>query len=300
MPEGRSVRTRDVLGSTTLALLLIAGCGRGSSAAEPAPPSPEPTDVSDHEEPAVSLAALDSSIPIFESISTPSTGKPAGYRLWADGRYEHLRAGLDHGDEWYLVETLSDAEVTAFREAITGLGLDQLQPRYKPEYAVRDAGRTEWRIQVGGELVQVEVISRAQVPELTALDRAFVDAHVQPEVTIAVTALASGSEQKADVPCPPNSIDDLGAAFMAMVRAQTGTGPLAVEGEPQQLFQVVWHTDGEESGRHELWSDGRMVRTLVKENDVREAYLSAAEMDGVRAALDVVDWATLSTRCPEE
>ena len=247
----------------------------------------------------MTLAVLDTSLPIFESISYPSTGKPAGYRLWADGRYEHLRGAQDHGDEWYLIETLSDAEVTAFRQAIAGLGLDQLKARYEPEYAVRDAGRTEWRIQVGGEVVQVEVIARVTVPELAALDRAFQDAHVQAVVTVQVSALANGSPQEADVPCPPNSIEDLGAAFMAMVRSNSGSGTLTIEGEPQLLFEVVWRTDGVVSGRHELWSDGRATRTLVEGDDVRETFLSADELRGVREALDAVDWASLGGRCPD-
>lgn len=247
----------------------------------------------------MTLAALDTSLPIFESISYPSTGKPAGYRLWADGRYEHLRGAQDHGDEWYLIETLSDAEVTAFRQAIAGLGLDQLQARYEPEHAVRDAGRTEWRIQVGGEVIQVEVIARAPVPGLAAIDRAFQDAHVRAEVTIHVTALAGGSRHEADVPCPPNSIEDLGAAFMALVRSQSGSAPLAVDGEPQLQFEVVWRTDGVVSGRHELWSDGRVLRTLVEGNDVRETFLSEGELQGVREALGAVDWASLGHRCPD-
>ena len=74
------MRTRGVLRIATFALLLMAGCGRGSSAAESPPTDPPPasTEASVPEEPAVTLADLDSSIPIFESISTPPTGAPAG------------------------------------------------------------------------------------------------------------------------------------------------------------------------------------------------------------------------------
>jgi hypothetical protein len=290
---------RGALWITAVGVMLMAGCGRGSSAAEsppPAPPEVSDPDMSDPEEPAVTLAALDSSIPIFETISTPPTAAPVGRRLWADGRHEHL-GGRDRSGEWVLLETLSDGEVTAFRLAIADLGLDRLQARYEPEHAVRDAGRTEWRIQVGGQRVQVEIIAGVQVPELVALDKALIDAHVQPEVTIEVTALARGSEHQATVPCPPTAIDDLGAAFMAMVRAQTGTGPLDGQGEPLKLLDVVWHTDGALSGHHELWTDGRMVRTLPQDDDVRETWLSAAELDGVRVALDAVDWPTLASRC---
>jgi len=289
-----------VLRIATFALLLMAGCGRGSSAAESPPTDPPPasTEASVPEEPAVTLADLDSSIPIFESISTPPTRAPARPRQWADGRYEHL-GGRDRSGEWTLLETLSDEEVTAFRRAIADLGLDQLQARYEPEHAVRDAGRTEWRIQVGGQLVQVQIIAAVQVPALVALDQAFIDAHVQPEITIRVTAMASGAEHQATVPCAPSAIDDLGAAFMAMVRGQTGTGPLDGQDASRKLLDVEWHTDGVYSGHHELWMDGRMVRTLPQDDDVKETWMSATELEGVRAALDAVDWSTLASRCPE-
>jgi len=112
-------------------------------------------------------------VPLLESLSRPPNGKPAGYRLWPDGRYEELGPANEPPDAWVLKLTYTRADLARYLAAASKVDLSGLRPSYQAR--ARDASPRHVRLQAGGQVRELD-ITGVRVPEIEALEAAMVAA----------------------------------------------------------------------------------------------------------------------------
>jgi hypothetical protein len=107
---------------------------------------------------------------LVQSVVVNDDGERAGYRIFADGRYQTLpRRG-----EWTDGERLGDDRLARVRAALDAEPLDDLAGRYEG-----DTGENVLWLQVartGGGVRTVSVVGDKRVPELERFSAALTDA----------------------------------------------------------------------------------------------------------------------------
>ena len=106
---------------------------------------------------------------LVQSIAIDEHGRKAGYRIYADGRYESLRR--DGG--WHEQEKLSPERLAAVGRAIESVPLDDLAGRYETP---GDPQLLWMQIAQGGRIRTVSVAGNRRVPELERLTALLTDA----------------------------------------------------------------------------------------------------------------------------
>ncbi len=106
---------------------------------------------------------------LVQSITVDEHEREAGYRIYADGRYESLPP--DGG--WQAGETLGPERLAAVERAIESVPLDGLAGRYEDP----DDPQVTWvQVSQGGRIRTVSVAGRRRVPELDRLTGLLTDA----------------------------------------------------------------------------------------------------------------------------
>jgi hypothetical protein len=109
---------------------------------------------------------------LVQSIAVDEEGEPAGYRIFADGRYQTLPRGGD----WADGAPLDGERLAAVERAIAASGVDRLAERYE---GIPGHGepRLLWiQIARGGSVRTISVVGRRRVPELERLTVSLTDA----------------------------------------------------------------------------------------------------------------------------
>ena len=106
---------------------------------------------------------------LVQSIVIDEHDREAGYRIFADGRYESLPS--DGG--WQEGETLTADRLAAVERAIESVPLDDLAGRYEHP----DDPQVLWmQVAQGGRIRTVSVAGGRRVPELDRLSALLTDA----------------------------------------------------------------------------------------------------------------------------
>ena len=106
---------------------------------------------------------------LVQSITVDEHEREAGYRIYADGRYE----SLPRGGEWSEGETLTGERLAAVERAIEAVPLDDLAGRYEDP----DDPQVTWmQVARGGRVRTLSVAGRRRVPELDRLAALLTDA----------------------------------------------------------------------------------------------------------------------------
>ena len=109
---------------------------------------------------------------LVQSILIGKQGDRAGYRIYADGRYESLTPD----ERWEAQESLDQKRLEAVEQAIADVPLDDLAGRYEGPSQGEDP-HVLW-VQVRSRTVSV--VGDRRVPELEALTKRLTDAFRKP------------------------------------------------------------------------------------------------------------------------
>jgi hypothetical protein len=110
---------------------------------------------------------------LVQSIAVDEHERAAGYRIYADGRYESLR----RNGGWEAGERLGPERLAAVERAIESVPLDDLAGRYEDA----DDPRVTWmQVARGGRIRTVSVAGNRRVPELDRLSALLTDAFRAP------------------------------------------------------------------------------------------------------------------------
>ena len=105
---------------------------------------------------------------LVQSIAVDEHEREAGYRIYADGRYESLLAGGD----WQAGDRLTPDRLAAVERAIESVPLDDLAGRYENP---GDPQVLWMQIARDGRIRTVSVVGGRRVPELEQLTAALTD-----------------------------------------------------------------------------------------------------------------------------
>ena len=107
---------------------------------------------------------------LVQSIVVDADGKRAGYRIFADGRYETL-AG-----EWTAAGPLSAERLQAVKRALEAVPLDELAGRYEADTGETEPNVLWFQVARDGTTRTVSVVGSRRVPELERLTALLTDA----------------------------------------------------------------------------------------------------------------------------
>lgn len=235
--------------------------------------------------------ASNSTVPLFAVERVPATGERTGYRLFDDGRYEELLQG-----SWQPRSSLDSAQTSCVKAAFDKQDLSSLSSTYQPDALPRGVHRKVWTLRVGGDTRRVEILGSAEPTALRAIDQALVSCKAPATVTTGLRVSLGAVRHELKLPCAPAKIPELNSAVMALLRPKGAAK--AGAGSQDVIFAIDWYEGGTLTGRHELFSDGRRVRTALPGGEQIEASLSDQELSRVRQALESVPWQGLEGRCP--
>jgi len=106
---------------------------------------------------------------LVQSIAIDEHDREAGYRIYADGRYESLPSD----GSWQEGETLTAERLAAVERAIESVPLDELPGRYEGP----DDPQVLWmQVAQGGRIRTISVTGGRRVPELDRLSALLTDA----------------------------------------------------------------------------------------------------------------------------
>ena len=106
---------------------------------------------------------------LVQSVVIDEHDREAGYRIYADGRYE----SLPRDGAWQAGETLTAERLAAVERAIESVPLDDLAGRYEDP----DDPQVLWmQVAQGGRVRTVSVAGDRRVPELDRLSALLTDA----------------------------------------------------------------------------------------------------------------------------
>ena len=109
---------------------------------------------------------------LVQSIAVDVQGEQAGYRIFADGRYQ----ALPRGGAWADGTPLDGTRLAAVERAIDASAIDGLAERYEGS-AVEDPAPVLWlQVARGGSVRTISVTGRRSVPELERLTAGLTDA----------------------------------------------------------------------------------------------------------------------------
>ena len=106
---------------------------------------------------------------LVQSIVIDEHDREAGYRIYADGRYE----SLPHDGRWQEGEPLNPERLEAVERAIESVPLDDLAGRYENP---GDPQVLWMQVAQHGRIRTVEVAGNRRVPELDRLSALLTDA----------------------------------------------------------------------------------------------------------------------------
>lgn len=89
----------------------------------------------------------------------------AGYRIYADGRYESRPAG----QPWQFQNSLDPAQLRQVHEAIARAGFENLAPHYRPDKSIEDPGLLWFQVVRGEKSYSIAIENGCRVPEIDAL-----------------------------------------------------------------------------------------------------------------------------------
>jgi hypothetical protein len=107
---------------------------------------------------------------LVQSIVVDADGRRAGYRIFADGRYETL-AG-----EWIAAPPLSDERRRAVERALDSVPLDDLAGRYEADTGETEPNVLWFQVARDGGTRTISVVGSRRVPELERLTALLTDA----------------------------------------------------------------------------------------------------------------------------
>ncbi len=237
--------------------------------------------------------------PLLEYVSTPFQGRPAGYRLFPDGRVELCGGSDARDDRWVQTQILTAEQVEAFVRALESADLDDLEARYEPQYAVRGVPSTAvWTLRARGAEHRVEVVGSARVPVLEAIQQAFFDAQkVGIRAGAEVRVLRDGAEHTYELACSPMDCPGLDEVTKTLLMPHNHADSGVARPGAERLLVIVWKESDVSNGEHALTADRRLVRTLLPGGERKEMWLSEEGMQRLDAALDRVDWEAVEHHC---
>jgi hypothetical protein len=109
---------------------------------------------------------------LVQSILIGKQGDRAGYRIYADGRYESLTPE----ERWGEGERLGRERLEAVERAIDDVPLDDLPGRYEGTSGGEDPHVLWMQVNRGGHIRTVSVLGDRRVPELETLTARLTDA----------------------------------------------------------------------------------------------------------------------------
>jgi hypothetical protein len=237
--------------------------------------------------------------PLLEYVSAPFQGRPAGYRLFPDGRVELCGGPGARDDRWNPTQTLTAEQVEAFVRVLDSTDLEGLEPRYEPQHAVRGVPSTAvWTLRTRGAVHRVEVVGSARVAVLEAIQQAFFDAQkVGVRAGAEVRVLRDGAEQTYELTCSPMECPGIDEVTKTLLMPHNHADPGVVRPDAERLLLIVWKENDVPRWEHVLTADGRLVRTLIPGGERKELWLSEDGMQRLGEALDRVDWVAVRQHC---
>jgi hypothetical protein len=109
---------------------------------------------------------------LVQSLTIDDRGRAAGYRIFADGRYERLQRGSD----WSAEEPLSPAQLEGVERALAAVPLHDLAGRYEGPPSDGEPHVLWMQVAHGGGVRAVSVVGDRRVPELDRLTALITDA----------------------------------------------------------------------------------------------------------------------------
>jgi hypothetical protein len=109
---------------------------------------------------------------LVQSIVIDDEGERAGYRIFADGRYQ----SLSRGGDWADGDTLDAARLDAVEQAISSVPLAGLPGRYEGPGGDGEPHVLWMQVAQDGHLRTVSVLGERSVPELDELSARLTDA----------------------------------------------------------------------------------------------------------------------------
>jgi hypothetical protein len=107
---------------------------------------------------------------LVQSMVVSPDGARAGYRIFADGRYESL-AG-----DWTAASPLSAERLQAVEQALAAVPLDDLAGRYEADTGETEPNVLWFQVVRAGTTRTVSVVGSRRVPELERLTALLTDA----------------------------------------------------------------------------------------------------------------------------
>lgn len=109
---------------------------------------------------------------LVQSILIGKQGDRAGYRIYADGRYESLTAD----EQWAEGERLDQHRLDAVERAVGDVPLDDLPGRFEGPSGGEDPHVLWMQLRRDGAVRTVSILGRRRVPELETLTQRLTDA----------------------------------------------------------------------------------------------------------------------------
>ena len=105
---------------------------------------------------------------LLQNVLVDARQREAGYRIYADGRFERRSVG----EQWVGGPTLSPGQVQRVRGVIGDAAIDRLKPRYEPSAtSVGDGDATVLHVDaaIGDAVHHLAVVQPCKVPAIDGL-----------------------------------------------------------------------------------------------------------------------------------
>jgi hypothetical protein len=109
---------------------------------------------------------------LVQSLVVDADGGRAGYRIFADGRYQTL----PRGGGWSDTTPLDASRLAAVERALDAVPLDDLAGRYEADTGETEPNVLWFQVARGGSTRTVSVVGSRRVPELERLTALLTDA----------------------------------------------------------------------------------------------------------------------------
>ena len=108
---------------------------------------------------------------LLQSVLVTAEGEEAGYRIFADGRYQSKTINQD----WTNGTDLMADQVDQVRTIITEAHFDQLDALYEPTQAGSDRNTLWMQAREAGQLYQVAIVGSCEVPQIQTLSQQLLE-----------------------------------------------------------------------------------------------------------------------------
>lgn len=201
----------------------------------------------------------DLSPPLLQVLTRHRFNATQGYRVFPDGRHELMVASAP--GKWTPMPPLQDQALEHLLGALRAANLNALPERHTQEPLPRDAPVQRWELCFDGNNLCFELTGRLSVPELHAIEQAYLSTQQPPPVSCDFELHpAAGNPSLLLLDRSPMVLPGLDQLMRTLLSRHNQGPARSPDPQAELLLTVHWREAGVLTGHHRLWSDGRLER----------------------------------------